>query len=79
MTVNRRGNLIGSHREHFLHTATGELIKLDLLQDYYRLLYGATLSMYKGWILGQEQITSHRTFADVFETLLHVANVKGHY
>lgn len=75
MTVYRWNDGVQSHWEIILQTQTEARIKLDITQEYYRLLYGAEdrISSAPHWLSDRLFTPPMRTFHDVFYALLKIA------
>jgi len=78
ISVIRGGDYTYSHWELMLHTAIGHLIKVDLLANTYRVLYGARFqALDPGDYCGRLRLTHELTVRDVFEKVAYIARETG--
>ena len=77
MTVYRDDDRKTLHWELFLHTVNHKSIKIDQVQDGYRVLYGAGYIPRSGMVAETLIMCSPRTFGDIFKPMLQIALLKG--
>ena len=65
------------HWETYFRTVTDVYIKVDLVQNCYRLIYDAVLPENFGLLLERFKLRSFCTFRDLFTILLDVASING--
>jgi len=78
VTVARHTDYARGHWSIFLHTDIGHLIKVDLVQDYYRVIYGADAPQVKNYVSVEKlSFVGLRTLNDVFQLVFSLATKFG--
>ena len=77
MTVVRREDLQAAHWELFLHAASGATVKVDLMENGYRVLYGATILVGANATSERLRFGTARTLGQVITDVKEVAKEKG--
>lgn len=77
LTVLRRDDLRASHWEMFLHTTTGNVIKVDLVAHFYRILYGAQVPTSANFTSEQLTINTPIRLGHIIQSVAIIANQVG--
>ena len=77
ITIIRREDLQAAHWELFLHSTTGGIVKVDLMKDGYRVLYGAAIFVGNGGTSERLTLDETRSLGQVIIDVKQVAAERG--